>query len=327
VNSSAGPTLRIVSCDIGGTHARFAIAEVEGGKVVRLSEPTTLKTCDYQSFELAMGEFGKSVRETLPDNLAIAFAGPADGEMLQLTNSSWTIRPDELRAQLGIAKLTLVNDFGAVAHAVAALDASCFQHLCGPETALPNEGVITVMGPGTGFGVAAALQTGDVAYVIETEGGHIDFAPTDSIEDDILGHLRNRFGRVSVERLLSGPGLANIRDGMANSSGTPACDHKALWQAALGGGDGHAVEALNRFCMILGSVTGDLALAQGAGAVVIAGGLGLRLADTLPSSGFRERFVAKGRFRQRMERMPVKIVTHPQPGLFGAAVAFAREHG
>ena len=329
MNTSSGTPLRIVSCDIGGTHARFAIAEIVDGKVNRLHEPAILKTSNYASFELALRDFNSSVAGTLPDKLAIALAGPADGKTLKLTNSAWIIRPDDLRAQLGIAQLTIVNDFGAVALAVATLDTSCFQHLCGPEGALPPTGVITVLGPGTGLGVAAVLRNGGGTHILETEGGHIDFAPTDSVEDDILAVLRKRFGRVSVERLVSGSGLANIRAGMVAIDGSPetASDDKALWQAALDGSYELASAALDRFCMILGSVAGDLALAQGAGAVVIAGGLGLRISGRLPSSAFCERFVAKGRFRSRMEQMPVKLLVHPQPGLLGAAAAFAKEHG
>ena len=104
-------------------------------------------------------------------------------------------------------------------------------------------------------------------------------------------------------------------------------DEKELWAAALEGSDSLANAALDRFCLTLGAVAGDMALAQGANAVVIAGGVGLRLADHLPRSGFRDRFIAKGRFERRMDEMPVKLITHPQPGLFGAAAAFAKEHG
>ena len=103
-------------------------------------------------------------------------------------------------------------------------------------------------------------------------------------------------------------------------------DEEQLWDAAMSGADGLANAALDRVCLTLGSVAGDMALAQGASAVVIAGGVGLRLADYLPRSGFADRFIAKGRFEQRMRDMPVKLVTYPEPGLYGAAAAFAREH-
>ena len=128
---------------------------------------------------------------------------------------------------------------------------------------------------------------------------------------------------------MSGPGLANIYAALAAVEGRPvtAMDDAALWALALGGQDSLAAAAFDRFCMSLGAVAGDIALTQGAHAVVIAGGLGLRIADRLATSGFEGRFRAKGRFESRMADMPVKVITYPQPGLFGAAVAFAHARG
>jgi glucokinase len=173
------------------------------------------------------------------------------------------------------------------------------------------------------------LRKSDHYEVIETEGGHIDFAPLDVLEDQILDQLRKNFRRVSIERLVSGRGLWNIYETLASIEGRDLSFHddRELWTAALGQEDSLANAALDRFCLSLGAVAGDMALAQGAAGVVIAGGLGFRLADYLPRSGFRDRFIAKGRFERRMDEMPVKLITHPQPGLFGAAAAFAREHG
>jgi glucokinase len=187
---------------------------------------------------------------------------------------------------------------------------------------------VTILGPGTGLGVAHVLRHEDRNHVIECEGGHIGYAPLDSIEDAMLARLRRRYRRVSVERIVSGPGLANIYEALAAIEGrsVEAMDDKALWAAALSGEDGLAAVALDRFCMILGSVAGDIALSQGAKAVIIAGGLGQRLVDVLPRSGFASRFTAKGRFEPMMAAIPVKVITHPQPGLFGAAAAFAEEH-
>ncbi|MFN7030131.1 MAG: glucokinase, partial [Sphingopyxis sp.] len=161
-----------------------------------------------------------------------------------------------------------------------------------------------------------------------TEGGHVDFAPLDSIEDAILARLRKRHRRVSVERIVSGPGIVDIYETLASIEGRPIAplDDRTIWGRAIGGEDALAAAAADRFCLSLGSVAGDLALAQGASGVVIAGGLGLRIRDQLVRSGFPERFVAKGRFENFMAAIPVKLITHPQPGLFGAAAAFARQH-
>lgn len=319
---------QIATADVGGTHARFALATIEGGRVIDLGESVTLKTSEHGSFQLAWQEFGRRAGIDLPNELAIAFAGPVGGDVLKMTNNPWVIRPALIKERLGVDRYTIVNDFGAVAHAVATLPDDEFQHLCGPQRGLPERGVITVLGPGTGLGVAILRKHSDGYDVIETEGGHIDFAPLDSLEDRILQQLRKNFRRVSVERLVAGRGLWNIYDALGALEGLNLSFHddKELWTAALEYRDSLANAALDRFCLSLGAVSGDMALAQGAEAVVIAGGLGLRLAKHLPESGFRDRFIAKGRFERRMDEMPVKLITHPQPGLFGAAAAFAREH-
>jgi glucokinase len=238
------------------------------------------------------------------------------------------IRPALIHERLGVDRYTIVNDFGAVAYAVATLPDESFRHLCGPDRPLSPEGVISIIGPGTGLGVAALLRKPDHYEVIESEGGHVDFAPLDALEDKILVQLRRHFRRVSVERIASGQGLWNLYEALGAIEGRDLTFHndKELWPAALGATDSLAVAALDRLCLTLGAVAGDMALAQGANGVVIAGGVGLRLADYLPRSGFRDRFIAKGRFERRMDEMPVKLITHPQPGLYGAAAAFAKEH-
>lgn len=321
-------TRTIAVADIGGTHARFALAEVNAGKLLSLGETVTLKTGEYASFRTAWEEFERHNGSALPDALGMAFAGPVGEETLKLTNNPWVIRPSLMKEKLGVTQFCIVNDFGAVAHAVSALGEEDYLHLCGPEGPLPTQGVTTIVGPGTGLGVAQLLKSDSHVHVIETEGGHLDFAPLDSLEDKILVHLRRSFRRVSVERIASGSGLVNIYNALAAIEGravTPPED-KGLWAIALEGGDALASAALDRFCLSLGAIAGDLALGHGANAVVIAGGLGYRLRDHLHRSGFDDRFIAKGRFERRMEAIPVKLVTHPQPGLFGAAVAFAKQY-
>ncbi|MFT8806978.1 glucokinase [Gluconobacter sp.] len=318
----------IVAVDIGGTHARFAIATIEDGKVVTLGEATTLKCAEHGSLALAWETFGRSLNRTLPREAGIAVACPVSGEILKLTNNPWIIQPSQLAARLHLDNFVLVNDFGAVAHAVAQVDSSHMKHLCGPDIDLPTEGAITIVGPGTGLGAACLLRRSDRYFVMETEGGHLDYPPLDELEDKILSALRLRFRRVSAERIVSGPGLTNLYEVIAEMQGWPITlrDNRTLWKNALDGSDTVAAAALERFCLSLGAISGDLALAHGARGVVIGGGLGLRLADSLGQSGFAERFVAKGRFEAMMTEMPVKIITHPQPGLFGAAAAYAEAH-
>lgn len=325
---NAQPT-DLVAVDIGGTHARFALASLGPDGAIALRDPVTLHTSDHASFQTAWEDFRNRMGGTLPPRVAIAVAGPVGGEVIRFTNNPWIIRPALLPERLGVEAFTLVNDFAAVAHAVAAAPASQFLHLAGPDTPLPASGVISVLGPGTGLGVAWLLRDGrGHVHVQATEGGHVDFAPLDRIEDAILARLRKAHLRVSVERVVSGPAIVEIYHTLAAMEGRPVRDMAdvEIWTAALEGSDSLAAAALDRFCLSLGAVAGDTALAQGASGVVIAGGLGYRLRDLLPSSGFAERFRAKGRFEAMMAEIPVKLITHPQPGLFGAAAAFLSEH-
>ena len=318
----------VVTVDLGGTNARFAIASIEGGRVGALSEPVTLKTAEHASLQTAWEVFAECYGRPLPRAAAIAVASPVGGEMIRMTNNPWIIRPALIRERLNVDEYTLINDFGAIGHAVAQLEQGAFVHLCGPERALPDAGVVTVCGPGTGLGVAAVHRVAGSYHVLETEGGHQDFAPLDALEDDLLRRLRGTYTRVSVERVVAGPGIVAIYEALAALEGRaiPRLDDRAIWSLALEGHDSLASAALDRFCLSLGAVAGDLALAHGASGVVVAGGLGLRLKDHLLQSGFGQRFIAKGRFQTMMANIPVKLITHPQPGLFGAAAAFAQEH-
>lgn len=322
------PVTRIVVADIGGTHARFAIAEVDGDQVLSLGQPTKLACADHASFQTAWEAYGEQLGEALPRAASIAIAAPVTGDLIKMTNNPWVFRPALVNRKLGLDAHLLLNDFAAVAHAVDAVGPEHLAHVAGPKAAMPDDGIVSVIGPGTGLGVAILARVGGRGHVFATEGGHTDFAPLDRIEDQILARLRAEHGRVSVERVVAGPGLRVIFQTLAEIEGRamPQGDDKALWTMALTGENSLAEAALDRFCQCLGAVAGDLALSHGPGPVVLAGGLGLRLADILPQSGFAERFAAKGRYRQLMERQTVSIVTHPEPGLFGAAAAFAKEH-
>lgn len=325
----------VVAVDIGGTHARFAIASIGADGAITLDEPETLHTADYASFQTAWEAFRERKGGTLPPAVSIAIAGPVGSPgkpnpVIRFTNNPWIIRPALIPEKLGAPSYTIVNDFAAVAHAVGRADDSQFLHLAGPDVPLGREGTISVLGPGTGLGVAHLYRSGGTYRVQATEGGHIDYAPLDSIEDAILARLRSRHTRVSVERVVAGPGIVDIYHALAALEGrsVPERDAIEIWNLGTSGEDSLAAAAVDRFCLSLGSVAGDLALAQGGFAgVVIAGGLGYRIRETLLASGFAARFRAKGRFESLMASIPVKLIVHPQPGLFGAAAAFASEHG
>ena len=319
----------IVAVDIGGTHARFAIAEVLDGRVLALGDAVTLKTAEHGSFQTAWQEFERLNGAPLPRAAAIAVAGPVDADIINLTNNPWVIRRSMVCEKLGVDSFVIINDFGAVGHAVAQAGPEHFQHLTGPDKDFASDGTLSIIGPGTGLGVAHVWRKGSAYHVQATQGGHIDFAPLDAIEDAVLARLRNRYRRVSIERVVSGPGLVDLYETLAAIEGrvVQQYDDKTLWQMGMSGADSLAAAAVDRFCLTLGSVAGDITLAQGGFAgVVIAGGLGLRMKDNLIRSGFAERFRAKGRFEGLMSAIPVKLITHPQPGLFGAAAAYAEQH-
>ncbi len=326
--NGASGVKEIIVADVGGTHARFAIAQIEQGRIASIDNILKMKGADHASFQIAWQSYGREIGRELPRDGAIAVAGRVNDDVIHFTNSSWLIRPALIPEKLGLDRYSLINDFGAVGHAVAVLDDDMFGHICGPQEAESAYGVTTVVGPGTGLGVAHVLRTETGYHVTETEGGHIDFAPLDKAEDRMLAELRESHRRVSAERIVAGPGLQVIYRIVAEMENAPAkqIDDLELWKLALSGEDSLAAAAFDRFCMSLGSVAGDLALAQGAHKVVMAGGLGNRIASQLPSSGFCQRFTAKGRFQSLMQTIPVKQLRHEEPGLYGAAAAFLKEH-
>ncbi|MBB6122405.1 glucokinase [Sphingobium subterraneum] len=317
---------KIIAVDVGGTNVRFARAQVQArGAPVLTGTVRKYKVADFPSLDACWARFGEDEGTPLPDAAAIGFAAPIRDGAIKLTNSNWIIHPDQLAAQLGVTSLVLVNDFEAVAHAVAHLPAANLPLVFGPDAGFPESGSVTVLGVGTGLGVALILFDKGVPHVIATEGGHGDFAPLDATEDRILAQLRVKFRRVSTERLVSGPGLNTFYQALAQDSGHPVrlMNDADLWRAALEGESGSlARRALDRLCMTYGSVAGDLALIHGAQTVVLAGGLTQRMRDILLTSDFHPRFVAKGRYETMMTNIPVRLAVHDEIGLFGAAAAF-----
>ena len=215
----------IVSVDIGGTHARFAIASITGDGAITLSEPETIHTEDHASFQTAWEDFRDRMGGTLPPRVSMAIAGPVGGEVIRFTNNPWIIRPALVEEKLGVDSFTIVNDFEAVAHAVARVDEDQFIHLTGPDKPLSPTGRLSVLGPGTGLGVAHLYREPDGTYrVSATEGGHIDFAPLDQIDDAILARLRKRHNRVSVERVVAGPAISDIYQTLSAMEGRPVTE-------------------------------------------------------------------------------------------------------
>jgi glucokinase len=312
----------LVAADIGGTHARFALAQIEDGRVVELGEALTLKTANYAGLLEAWQAFARHVGRALPSAAALAFAFPVENDLPELTNMPWRIDARTLPEVLGLVQHVIINDFAAIGHATATLDPSQFLHIAGPDVALPTSGVISIVGPGTGLGVSLMIRSDGEYQVIASEGGNMDFSPHDDFDDRLIAALRRRYGHVSAERVVSGPALRDIYAVIADAE-APHPDDRDLWQAALEGSDPIGATAVERFCLCLGAFAGNIALAHGAEALVLAGGLGLRLREHLPKSGFAERLTAKGAYRSILEQLPVKLIAHDEAGLFGASTAFA----
>jgi glucokinase len=292
-----------------------------------LSHQRSLPCAEFASLQHAAEYYLESVGEK-PTRAAIAVASPGGGDEIRLTNRAWSFSRRELQKSLGLDALDVLNDFGAIAWAVPALGLADVVTLHGARDA-PVHSPVTVLGPGTGLGVA--LLTGDAARgwnVVETEGGHVSFAPLGEEEKQIAAWLNARFDRVSNERLLSGTGLSHIDAALASGDDlAPALDQRATFRdpaaivdAALAGHDLVARRALARFCAVLGSVAGDAALIHGARTVMIAGGIVPRFIPFLRSSAFRERFLAKGRMAAYVESVMIGVITHAAPGLLGAAM-------
>ena len=333
-------TLALVG-DIGGTNARFALTDLTS-PVVELLESKSLPNADFASVQHAIEHYLAGVSGT-PMRAALAVACPVGNDEIRLTNRAWSFSRSELQRTLGFDELRMLNDFGAVAWAIPALQADHLVTLHGPstgsgQTPLPLRGPISVLGPGTGLGVALIVGSdGHGWHAVETEGGHVGFSPVGDEERAISAWLTAQHGRTSTERLLCGKGLAEIDAVLRGASAVlpaqmpqpgdasllnPALrDPADIVAAALEGHDQASRRTLARFCSVLGSVAGDCALIHGARTVVIAGGIVPRFIPFLRSSAFRERFLAKGRMAALLESVPIHVITHPHPGLLGAATA------
>jgi glucokinase len=307
--------LRLIA-DIGGTNARFAIAQ-DG----RYNDLQHVPVSKYASLHDAISDYlSRLPRDRQPQEAAIDVAGPVTGDKIALTNLDWSFSVSELKDTLGLRSLRVFNDFAATAMAVPYLPASdCF--LVGPARS-DAKGPIGIIGPGTGLGVGALVPNGNGWALVPGEGGHVTLPTSTKAEDEIAAVLRKRWDHLSAERVLSGSGLVNLYeaicaiDGVTPQELSPAdvTDH------AINKTDPVCVRAFAHFCEILGTVAGDLALTVGAtGGIYIAGGILLRFKEAFAASGFRARFESKGRFRDFLERIPTHLILQESPALIGLA--------
>jgi len=298
--------------DIGGTNARLALL-TDGV----LGPVLVLAVADYPTITAAVGAF---LAGRTADTAVIAAAGPVRGDRVPMINAGRVVDAADLRARFGFRSVRLVNDFEALAWALPALSPADLLTL-GPHP-IPGAGTLCVVGPGTGFGLAALTRhaAGDTA--LATEGGHASVAAEDKRDEAIIRVLRERFGQVSIERILSGPGLVNLYHAVGLVDGLVLRERSnaEIVAHAIAGTCEASVATLTTFCAFLGSVAGNAALTFGAmGGVYIAGGIPARFPDFLAASSFRARFEAKGRMRHYVEAIPTALITHPRPAFLGLA--------
>lgn len=306
--------------DIGGTNARFALFDGSLGPVIRL------RVADYPTAYDAAAEALRQLGCAQPPASAVlAFAGPIEAERAVMTNTAWDTSTAELRRRLGFSRVRLLNDYAALALGLEHFTDG-ERRLIGP--ARPEaHGALAVLGPGSGLGVAALLPGEPDGLPLVSEGGHSTMPAADDLEADLLALLREDLGHVSAERVLSGPGLANIHGGLARLHGREAAPlgPDDITRLALDGSDDLCRLTLERFCLFLGSFAGDVALTLGArGGVYLAGGILPRFPDFLAASGFRARFEDKGRFCDYLGAIPTWLIVRPHAAFVGLAEAARR---
>jgi glucokinase len=303
--------------DIGGTNARFALVQPDGTVV----HSRYLAAADYPTIEHALADYLAIEQAATPRVAALAIAGAVTGDAVALTNHPWTFSIAALQRHFAFAHLAVVNDFEANALALPRLGPADRRQVGSGQPA--PDAPLAVIGPGSGLGVAGMVPLGGCGWrPLPGEGGHATMAPANARESALLERMRGHFGHVSAERVLSGPGLVNLYitltglDGVSAEPLTPA----QVADAGQRGTDGHAREAVEMFCAMLGTVTGNVALTLGArGGVFIAGGIVPKLGPAFDVSPFRQRFEAKGRFQPYLAAIPTYVVTHPVPAFVGLA--------
>jgi glucokinase len=312
----------LLVADIGGTNARFAISDADGA----LHEVRVLHAANFPRIDEAIAAYFAELKRPLPRQACFAVACPASGPEIKLTNSSWRFVKAELRRQFQFDRFVVINDFEALAASVPVLSGAQLAELR-PGTPDPAS-VSLVIGPGTGLGVGAYVPAGKSAWaVISGEGGHVGFAPNTDAEIRLWQRMRQKYGRVSAERVLNGAGLVNIYCFMADEAGQQVgeIDAPEISRRALAGEE-IAVESVLMFFDMLGSVTGDLALAFGSRAgVYIGGGITPKLLDFARRSRFIERFLDKGRVAAILQDMPIWVILEGRAALYGVRRQFDRE--
>ncbi|HWE21305.1 MAG TPA: glucokinase [Hyphomicrobiaceae bacterium] len=311
---------KVLVADIGGTNARLATADVRS---LEVTTARSFRCAEYPSLDAVASAYLNGLPER-PRAAAVAVAAPVVGDRVQLTNSPWAFVHEDFRVALGLDSLLVLNDFEALAHVLPRLGPSDLHQIGGATPA--ERATKVVLGPGTGLGVASLAWSPAGWVAMPSEGGHAAFAVEDATEFAMLERLLTGRERLSVERVVSGPGLADIYRVLADLKGRPAPPLQAadVVQRAVAGNDPIAGEALDRFATWLGRFAGDAALFFGArGGVYLGGGISPRMLDVLSAGRFRRAFEAKGRMTSYLAPIPVYVILAGDAALKGAAAALA----
>jgi glucokinase len=310
----------ILGADVGGTKTLLRLARVTDSELVTVAEQR-YASASWPSLTPMLQQFLSG--QPAPAAACIAVACPVESRRVRLTNLDFWIDADEIAHACSIAQVRLINDFVAIGYGIETLDAGDLVTL---QAGQPKVGAPRVaLGAGTGLGEALLTWQGDHYEVQPSEGGHVDFAPTDEEQIGLLRFLMARHGHVSYERILSGAGLVAVYEYLAGTETSLPREAAAISGAALDGSDALAVRALDLFLRIYGAQAGNLALTAWAqGGVYVAGGIATHVLPRLRSGIFLEGFRAKGRYREALSVMPVHVVSKAQVGLAGAVAAAGR---
>ncbi len=313
----------LIVADIGGTNARFARVTATG----QLADVHTLSVGDHAGVVQATRAYldavtagqGTGAGAVKLKRAAFAVASPITGDEVSLTNGPWSFSRQCVTQELGLSSLLVLNDFEALALSLPCLGA----HQIRPWGAAPvPQGMLAVVGAGTGLGVAGVLQTPQGWHAVPGEGGHATLASTDDFERQVLDHARQSFLHVSAERLLSGTGLPVLHRAVAAVLGvsSESLSTEQIIEQGLARRDAACDRTVDTFCALLGSFSGNVTLTLGArGGLYIGGGMVPRLGERFFQSAFRQRFEAKGRYSSYLQTVPTVLITDTMAALSGAA--------
>jgi glucokinase len=317
----------ILAGDVGGTHARLALFDSHGEELKLIVEQI-YASHSYPNLETIVTEFLRST-SAKPDSAGIGLAGPVRDGRCVATNLPWVVDAAKLAADAGLRNITLLNDLEANAYGIATLSPADFEVL---QKGRPDpRGNAAVISAGTGLGEAGMKWDGSALRPFASEGGHSSFAPEGELEGELSRYLAKRYGHVSCERVISGPGLVNIYEFLRDTgrgsepagfaeelrAGDPSA---VISEAALAKRCDLCITALEIFVRIYGAEAGNLALKFLATAgVYFGGGIAPKILQKLKEAAFLESFLAKGRMRPLLEAIPVLVILNENTALRGAA--------